>query len=46
MNTRKILKGLKTIPYFVKGILGLHKKAYHLSFVFVPEDNLWYLDMP
>ncbi len=46
MNMSKFFKDLKTIPNFAKGILGLRKKAYRLSFVFVPEDNLWYIDMP
>lgn len=31
---------------FVKGVCGLVKKEYDLQFVFVPEDNLWYIDMP
>lgn len=42
----KFLKNIKTIPKFVKGVLKLHKKSYRLSFVFVSEDNLWYIDMP
>lgn len=46
MNMSNFFKGLKTIPNFLKGIFGLRKKAYRLSFVFVPEDNLWYIDMP
>ena len=46
MNMSKFFKGLKTVPNFAKGILGLRKNAYRLSFVFVPEDNLWYIDMP
>lgn len=46
MSISKFFKGLKTAPNFAKGILGLRKKAYRLSFVFVPEDNLWYIDMP
>lgn len=41
-----IYKAFKTIPYFLKGIFSLHKKVYRLSFVFVPEDNLWYIDIP
>ncbi len=31
---------------FVKGICGLRRKCYRLRFVYVPEDNLWYIDMP
>lgn len=46
MSISKFFKGVKTIPNFAKGILGIRKKAYRLSFVFVPEDNLWYIDMP
>ena len=42
----KFFKALKTVPKFAKGIMGLRKKAYQLSFVFVPKDNLWYIDMP
>ena len=40
MSISKFFKGVKTIPNFAKGILGIRKKAYRLSFVFVPEDNL------
>lgn len=40
------LTSLKVVPSFAKGIFGFRKKAYKLSFVFVPEDNLWYIDMP
>lgn len=36
----------KVAAIFAKGILGFRKKEYRLSFVFVPEDNLWYIDMP
>lgn len=46
MKVYKFLKGIRTIPYFIKGLFTLHKKAYRLSFIFVPEDNLWYIDMP
>ena len=31
---------------YAKGICGLRRKIYDLSFVFVTEDNLWYIDMP
>ncbi len=37
---------MKVVPVFAKGILGLKKKSYRLTFVFEPEDNLWYIDMP
>ncbi len=46
MIAYKFIKGLKTIPKFAKGILGFRRKSYRLSFVFVPEDNLWYIDIP
>ena len=46
MSLNKFFKGLKTAPKFIKGILSVHKKALRLSFVFEPEDNLWYIDMP
>lgn len=46
MKVYTFLKRIKTVPNFLKGIFGLRKKAYRLSFVFVPEDNLWYIDMP
>lgn len=31
---------------FAKGICGLRKKEYDLQFVYEPDDNLWYIDMP
>jgi len=46
MSLNKFLKGLKTAPKFIKGILSVRKKALRLSFVFEPKDNLWYIDMP
>lgn len=42
----KFLKGWKTAPKFIKGILSVRKKALRLGFVFEPKDNLWYIDMP
>lgn len=33
-------------PIFAKGILAPRKKEYRLRFVYVPEDKLWYIDMP
>ena len=42
----KFIENLKTVPEFIKGIFSFRKKVYKLSFVFVPEDNLWYIDMP
>ena len=41
-----IIKALKVVPNFAKGILGFRKKEYRLRFVYVPEDKLWYIDMP
>lgn len=37
---------LKLAGKFLKGICGIRRKSYRLRFVFVPEDNLWYIDMP
>lgn len=37
---------VKVAMIFAKGILGLRKKEYRLNFVYVPEDRLWYIDMP
>ncbi len=31
---------------YAKGICGLRRKVYDLQFVYVPEDKLWYIDMP
>jgi hypothetical protein len=31
---------------YAKGICGFRRKVYDLSFVYVPEDKLWYIDMP
>ena len=31
---------------YAKGVCGLRKKEYDLQFVYEPEDNLWYIDMP
>lgn len=41
-----VWNAMKVSPVFAMGILGIRKKVYRLSFVFVPEDNLWYIDMP
>ena len=41
-----VWNAMKVAPVFAMGILGIRKKVYRLSFVFVPEDNLWYIDMP
>lgn len=43
---KEISNKIKPVPRFIKGIFSPRKKAYRLSFVFVPEDNLWYIDMP
>ena len=31
---------------YAKGICGFRRKVYDLTFVYVPEDKLWYIDMP
>lgn len=31
---------------FAKGILSPRKSVYDLDFVFVPDDRIWYIDMP
>ena len=41
-----IFKSAKVIPNFAKGILAFRRKEYRLHFVYVPEDRLWYIDMP
>lgn len=41
-----IIEYAKVAKIYAKGILGLRKKEYRLSFVYVPEDRLWYIDMP
>lgn len=43
---KNIIKYAKVAAIFAKGILGFRKNEYRLSFVFVPDDNLWYIDMP
>lgn len=41
-----IFKYAKVALIFAKGIISIHKKEYRLRFVYVPEDRLWYIDMP
>ena len=31
---------------YAKGMCGLRRRVYDLQFVYVPEDKLWYIDMP
>ena len=31
---------------YAKGVCGFRRKEYDLQFVYVPEDKLWYIDMP
>ena len=31
---------------YAKGIFGPRRRVYDLQFVYVPEDKLWYIDMP
>ena len=40
------MKYAKLAWVYAKGICGLRRKVYDLQFVFVPEDKLWYIDMP
>lgn len=40
------MKYAKLAWVYAKGICGLRRKVYDLQFVFVPKDNLWYIDMP
>ena len=40
------MKYAKLAWVYAKGVCGLRRKVYDLQFVFVPEDNLWYIDMP
>lgn len=43
---KKILTYPKLAMKFAKGICGFRKKEYELTFVYEPDDNLWYIDMP
>lgn len=40
------MKYAKLVWVYAKGVCGLRRKVYDLQFVFVPEDNLWYIDIP
>ena len=40
------IKFAKLAWVYAKGICGFRRKVYDLTFVFVPEDKLWYIDMP
>ena len=40
------IKYAKLAWVYAKGVCGLRRKVYDLQFVFVPEDNLWYIDIP
>jgi hypothetical protein len=40
------MKYAKLAWVYAKGVCGLRRKVYDLQFVFVPEDNLWYIDIP
>ena len=31
---------------YAKGMCGLRRRVYDLQFVYVPEDRLWYINMP
>lgn len=43
---KNIVKYVKVGLVFAKGILGLRKKQYRLSFVHDANDGIWYIDMP
>ncbi len=43
---KKILVYTKLAWVYAKGICGCRHKMYDLQFVYVPEDKLWYIDMP
>lgn len=43
---QNIITYAKLAMKYVGGVCGTSKKEYDLQFVFVPEDNLWYIDMP
>ena len=40
------MKYAKLAWVYAKGVCGFRRKVYDLQFVFVPEDNLWYIDIP
>lgn len=41
-----LLTNSKLAVKFAKGVCGLRKKLYDLQFVYEPDDNLWYIEMP
>lgn len=40
------IKYAKLVWVYAKGICGFRRREYDLQFVYVPEDKLWYIDMP
>ena len=42
----KIITYAKLAWVYAKGMCGLRRQVYDLQFVYVPEDKLWYIDMP
>ena len=40
------IKYAKLAWAYAKGICGFRRKVYDLTFVYVPEDKLWYIDIP
>ena len=42
----KVIKYAKLAWVYAKGMCGLRRQVYDLQFVYVPEDKLWYIDMP
>ena len=42
----RTIKYAKLAWVYAKGICGFRHRVYDLKFVYVPEDKLWYIDMP
>ena len=43
---KKAIMYAKLAWVYAKGMCGLRRRVYDLQFVYVPEDKLWYIDMP
>ena len=43
---KKAIVYAKLAWVYAKGMCGLRRRVYDLTFVYVPEDKLWYIDMP
>ncbi len=42
----KVSTYAKLVWVYAKGVCGIRRRVYDLQFVYVPEDKLWYIDMP